>query len=147
LATLFTRLVVQPTLQGVEAVKALLEATPETPSYMIGIRENTITRVPLMEAVEMVRTRKKKLTSKGLHKLYYIYRQGQFRMQSVKTTLKWRCHFEIPSFASVWKGSLRQLIWKKKNCYRKARRVIQVLDYLINSLISVLQRMRVAIMQ
>lgn len=34
---------------------ALLEATPETPSYMIGIRENKITRVPLMEAVEMVR--------------------------------------------------------------------------------------------
>lgn len=34
---------------------ALLESTPETPSYMIGIQENKITRVPLMEAVEMVR--------------------------------------------------------------------------------------------
>ncbi|ELU40749.1 6-phosphofructokinase alpha subunit [Rhizoctonia solani AG-1 IA] len=41
-----------PTLQGVEAVNALLEATPETPSYMIGISENQITRKPLMEAVE-----------------------------------------------------------------------------------------------
>ena len=37
-----------------EAVKALLEATPDTPSYMIGVRENKITRVPLMEAVAMV---------------------------------------------------------------------------------------------
>ncbi|OCF45858.1 6-phosphofructokinase [Kwoniella heveanensis CBS 569] len=40
-----------PTLQGVQAVQALLEATPETPSYMIGIQENKITKVPLLEAV------------------------------------------------------------------------------------------------
>lgn len=33
---------------------ALLESTPETPSYMIGICENKITRVPLMEAVAQV---------------------------------------------------------------------------------------------
>ncbi|KAI6169160.1 phosphofructokinase domain-containing protein [Pisolithus thermaeus] len=44
-----------PTLQGIEAVKAVLEATPDTPSYMIGVRENKITRVPLVEAVEMTR--------------------------------------------------------------------------------------------
>jgi 6-phosphofructokinase 1 len=44
-----------PTLQGLEAVDALLEATPETPSFMIGIRENKITRVPLMEAVAMTK--------------------------------------------------------------------------------------------
>ena len=45
---------IMPTLQGVEAVNALLQATPDTPSYMIGVRENKITRVPLMEAVAMV---------------------------------------------------------------------------------------------
>ncbi|KAI0766740.1 6-phosphofructokinase [Irpex lacteus] len=44
---------IMPTLQGVEAVDALLEATPDTPSYMIGIQENKITRVPLVEAVAM----------------------------------------------------------------------------------------------
>ena len=44
----------QPTLQGLDAVDALLEATPQTPSYMIGVRENKIHRVPLMEAVAMV---------------------------------------------------------------------------------------------
>ncbi|CAG7849126.1 ATP-dependent 6-phosphofructokinase {ECO:0000255/HAMAP-Rule:MF_03184} Short=ATP-PFK {ECO:0000255/HAMAP-Rule:MF_03184}; Short=Phosphofructokinase {ECO:0000255/HAMAP-Rule:MF_03184}; {ECO:0000255/HAMAP-Rule:MF_03184}; AltName: Full=Phosphohexokinase {ECO:0000255/HAMAP-Rule:MF_03184} [Serendipita indica DSM 11827] len=43
---------VLPTLQGVEAVNALLESTPETPSYMIGIHENKISRVPLVEAVQ-----------------------------------------------------------------------------------------------
>lgn len=45
----------KPTLQGFEAVDALLSATPDTPSYMIGISENKITRVPLVEAVEMVK--------------------------------------------------------------------------------------------
>ena len=40
------------TLQGVEAVKAVLEATPETPTCFIAINENKITRVPLMDAVE-----------------------------------------------------------------------------------------------
>ena len=43
-----------PTLQGVEAVEALLSATPETPSYMIGTQENKITKVPLLEAVAQV---------------------------------------------------------------------------------------------
>ena len=48
------RLGFQPTLQAIKAVNTLLEASPDTPSYMIGIRENQITRVPLMEAVELV---------------------------------------------------------------------------------------------
>ncbi|KAG0692907.1 hypothetical protein DFH29DRAFT_1042883 [Suillus ampliporus] len=38
-----------------EAIRALLEAVPETPSYMIDVRENKITRVLLMEAVVMTR--------------------------------------------------------------------------------------------
>ncbi|KAJ6513255.1 phosphofructokinase domain-containing protein [Mycena sanguinolenta] len=44
-----------PTLQGFKAVEALLEANPETPSYMIGIQENKITMVPLVEAVAMTK--------------------------------------------------------------------------------------------
>ena len=39
------------TLQGVEAVNAVLEATPETPSKFIAIIENQIVRNPLIEAV------------------------------------------------------------------------------------------------
>lgn len=39
------------TLQGVEAVKAVLEATPETKTCFIAITENKIVRKPLMEAV------------------------------------------------------------------------------------------------
>lgn len=35
-------------------MEALLEADPDTPSYMIGVRGNKIIQVPLMEAVAMV---------------------------------------------------------------------------------------------
>ena len=41
-------------MQGVEAVEALLESQPGTPTYMIGIQENKIIRVPLIDAVEHV---------------------------------------------------------------------------------------------
>lgn len=40
------------TLQGVEAVRAVLDMTPESPSPVITIRENKIMRTPLMEAVK-----------------------------------------------------------------------------------------------
>lgn len=41
------------TLQGIEAVQALLDSDPkETPSLMIGIKENRITRLPLLECVK-----------------------------------------------------------------------------------------------
>ena len=45
----------QATLQGVEAVEAVLSMTPETPSPMIGVSGNAITRLPLEECVEQVR--------------------------------------------------------------------------------------------
>ncbi len=40
------------TLQGVEAVRAVLEMTPQSPSPVITVRENKIMRTPLMEAVQ-----------------------------------------------------------------------------------------------
>lgn len=49
-AVAFDRLLA--TMQGVEAVKAVLENTPETPSPMIGIEANKVVRVPLVEAVK-----------------------------------------------------------------------------------------------
>ncbi|KAK5137555.1 hypothetical protein LTR08_008535 [Meristemomyces frigidus] len=39
------------TLQGVEAVKAVLDATPETPSPIICIVENKIVRKPMLDAI------------------------------------------------------------------------------------------------
>lgn len=43
-------------MQGVEAVRAVLEATPATPSYIISIREHKIERTPLMDAVNLTKT-------------------------------------------------------------------------------------------
>lgn len=54
------------TLQGVEAVEAVLESTPETPSPMIAINENKITRKPLMDAVKLVSLLVLELAGKNL---------------------------------------------------------------------------------
>lgn len=40
------------TLQGVEAVRAVLEMSPQSPVPVITIRENKIMRTPLMDAVQ-----------------------------------------------------------------------------------------------
>ena len=42
------------TLQGVEAVEAILDSTPQTPSPVITINENEIGRKPLAESVKLV---------------------------------------------------------------------------------------------
>lgn len=39
---------------GVEAVVALLQATPETPACVVSLRGNQAVRLPLMECVQMV---------------------------------------------------------------------------------------------
>ncbi|PYH42862.1 ATP-dependent 6-phosphofructokinase [Aspergillus saccharolyticus JOP 1030-1] len=44
------------TLQGVEAVRAVLDMKPDSPSPVITIRENKIMRMPLMEAVQFTKT-------------------------------------------------------------------------------------------
>lgn len=44
------------TLQGTEAVRAVLEATPTSPSPLITIRENKIERSSLVEAVKITKT-------------------------------------------------------------------------------------------
>lgn len=43
------------TMQGADAVKAILEMTPETPSPLIGILENKVIRMPLVESVKLTK--------------------------------------------------------------------------------------------
>ncbi|KAM0754370.1 6-phosphofructokinase [Meredithblackwellia eburnea MCA 4105] len=52
------------TLQGAEAVDAVLTATPDKPSPVIGIKENKITREPLMEAVKQTQEVAKAIAAK-----------------------------------------------------------------------------------
>ena len=42
---------------GMEAVMALLETTPDTPACVVSLSGNQSVRLPLMECVQMVRTR------------------------------------------------------------------------------------------
>lgn len=56
------------TLQGVEAVKAVLEATPETETCFIAITENQIVRRPLMQAVQDTKTVAKAVEEKDFDK-------------------------------------------------------------------------------
>lgn len=41
-------------MQGVEAVEAILRSTREIPAPMIGISQNKIVTIPLMDAVRLV---------------------------------------------------------------------------------------------
>lgn len=47
-------LLFQSSKLGVEAVVALMEASPDTPPCVIGLSGNYAVRLPLMECVEMV---------------------------------------------------------------------------------------------
>lgn len=53
------------TTQAIEAVNAVLETTPETPSPMIGMAENKIIRFPLMKAVELTQEVAKSIGEKN----------------------------------------------------------------------------------
>ncbi|KAL2707203.1 ATP-dependent 6-phosphofructokinase [Kluyveromyces marxianus] len=56
------------TLQGVEAVNAVLESTPETPSPLIAINENKITRKSLVESVALTKSVADAIHSKDFKK-------------------------------------------------------------------------------
>lgn len=56
------------TLQGVEAVSAVLEATPETPTPVIAIIENKIVRADLIEAVKATQEVAKAIEAKDFRR-------------------------------------------------------------------------------
>ncbi len=66
------------TLQGVEAVNAVLEATPETATPVITIRENKIERSDLMEAVRLTKSVSKAIEAKDFDKAMEL-RDAEFK--------------------------------------------------------------------
>lgn len=68
------------TLQGAEAVKAVLEATPEVPSPVICMLENKIVRRPLLEAVAQTKEVAVAIESKDFHKAMQL-RDTEFEEQ------------------------------------------------------------------
>ncbi|CBX99830.1 similar to 6-phosphofructokinase alpha subunit [Plenodomus lingam JN3] len=68
------------TLQGAEAVKAVLEATPETPSPVICMLENKIVRRPLLEAVAQTQEVAIAIKNQDFHKAMQL-RDTEFEQQ------------------------------------------------------------------
>jgi 6-phosphofructokinase 1 len=56
------------TFQGVEAVKAVLDSTPDTPSPLIAIEENKIVRKSLVEAVKITKSVAQAIENKDFEK-------------------------------------------------------------------------------
>lgn len=56
------------TFQGVEAVRAVLESTPDTPSPLIGVKENKIVRLSLVEAVKVTKSVADAISKHDFHK-------------------------------------------------------------------------------
>lgn len=55
-------------LQGVEAVNAVLDSSPDTPSPLIAINENKITRKPLVESVKLTKSVAEAIQAKDFKK-------------------------------------------------------------------------------
>ena len=66
------------TLQGVEAVRAVLEMSPQSPSPVITIRENKIMRTPLMEAVQATKDVTARIDNKEFEKAMEM-RDAEFK--------------------------------------------------------------------
>ncbi|CAN3372002.1 hypothetical protein DIURU_001456 [Diutina rugosa] len=64
------------TLQGVEAVKAVLNSTPDTPSPMISMKDATISCKPLMQAVEQTKQVAKYIEAKQFDKAMSLRESG-----------------------------------------------------------------------
>ncbi|KAF2843630.1 6-phosphofructokinase [Patellaria atrata CBS 101060] len=65
------------TLQGAEAVNAVLEATPDTPSPVISIIENKIVRKPLLEAVKLTQQVTEAIKAKDFERAMHL-RDAEF---------------------------------------------------------------------
>lgn len=81
------------TLQGVEAVKAVLEATPETPTCFIAVNENKIVRKNLMEAVKDTKEVAKAVEAKDFDRAMDL-RDHEFLDQYKSYLMSTNVHFE-----------------------------------------------------
>ena len=86
------------TLQGCEAVNAVLEATPDTPSPVISIIENKIVRQPLVDAVKMTEEVARAIEQKdfvramGLRDAEF----GEYHKAYLVTTSSEQPHLKLP---------------------------------------------------
>jgi 6-phosphofructokinase 1 len=90
------------TLQGAEAVKAVLEATPDTPSPVICMQENKIVRRPLLEAVAQTKEVAVAINNKDFHRAMQRSSTDPTTSQPQQTNLNCCCQ---RTSACVWASS------------------------------------------
>ncbi|KWU44101.1 6-phosphofructokinase [Rhodotorula sp. JG-1b] len=85
------------TLQGAEAVEAVLSSTASTPSPVIGIQENKITRQPLMEAVAKTQEVAKKIEAKDYEGALAL-RDPEFEdcLHAFRATTRLNTEYRVP---------------------------------------------------
>ncbi|GAA5839842.1 hypothetical protein JCM11251_001229 [Rhodosporidiobolus azoricus] len=85
------------TLQGAEAVEAVLASTPESPSPVIGIQENKITRQPLMEAVAKTQQVAKEIEAKNFEGALSL-RDPEFEdcLHAFRATTRLNTEYRVP---------------------------------------------------
>lgn len=104
------------TLQGVEAVKAVLEATPETETCFIAITENKIVRKPLMQAVQDTKAVSKAIEARDYQKAMAL-RDAEFSDQYKSYTTTTTVHLDQDMFLpekKVWRALGFPIIWAKE---------------------------------
>ncbi|GAA5881630.1 hypothetical protein JCM1840_004225 [Sporobolomyces johnsonii] len=85
------------TLQGAEAVEAVLASTPSSPSPVIGIQENKITRRPLMEAVAQTQEVAKAIEAKDFNRALSL-RDPEFEdcLHAFRATTRLNTEYRVP---------------------------------------------------
>ncbi|GAA6034879.1 hypothetical protein JCM8097_009347 [Rhodosporidiobolus ruineniae] len=85
------------TLQGAEAVEAVLSSTPDSPSPVIGIQENKITRQPLMEAVAKTQQVAKEIEAKNFEGALAL-RDPEFEdcLHAFRATTRLNTEYRVP---------------------------------------------------
>ncbi|KAI0402442.1 phosphofructokinase-domain-containing protein [Xylaria palmicola] len=81
------------TLQGVEAVRAVLEATPETETCFIAVTENKITRKPLMAAVRETKEVATLIEAQRFDEAMALRDtefSEQYKSHAISTNMNWR---------------------------------------------------------
>ncbi|GAA5860004.1 hypothetical protein JCM8547_003054 [Rhodosporidiobolus lusitaniae] len=85
------------TLQGAEAVEAVLSSTPDSPSPVIGIAENKINRKPLMEAVAQTQQVAEEIAAKNFEGALSL-RDPEFEdcLHAFRATTRLNTEYRVP---------------------------------------------------
>jgi len=109
------------TLQGVEAVKAVLEATPETETCFVAIIENKIVRKPLVEAVQITKSVAKAIEAQDFDKAMSLRDtefSDQYKSYMMTTTVKLNNNMLLPPEKVSFDGYGWCRCWPEKAAWK-----------------------------